>query len=615
MRSCSEDFDFLVVASGYFARPYMPAIPGLERFTGRIVHSSECRKGREPFLNDRHGLASGNVAVIGGSMSGVEAASAAALSQSSSIPEAALMIQDSTRHIVHHIYSRPFWTLPTYLPHETSDDTVSLIPLDLALYDLDRRPPGPIEYALGPIPEGKAAKTNAYFTSLLGSEYAQFGHMQDSNATDEAGSRPPWVAIGNEYAEFQRSGAIEATMGRAMAVHSDPDAAGLASIHVKTSDNDWRSLDNISVIVMATGFTPFESLSFLPADVLSTLEYSTNDPFVPLVLDKGGTLRSEIPDIGFVGFYRGPYWGVMEMQAKFLGRYWAGESNAPQITESQRQSLRLLRHADSECRRGQFPMGDYVGLMESFAKDLGLGRLELSSGENQSGPVVPARYVHFEDQCKGEAEIERALNALRTTSVPDHETARAAGALAIFRALHGKWKFTQWTPAGGKGKSGTVILHPRHSSDPAYDREYVCAEYTEAAPESNELGTVKSMLRLSEAGVREDNSRIEIRPFLPTQDSASSSDGFALDLAPFYRKRRDGEYVQGQYVVHASNSPLTNAKHLTGDIAKGRYQYTFHFEGVSIIRWECIDLGRDNAGGKNMTGDHATVCCRYTYER
>lgn len=599
----------------------MPAIPGLEKFTGRIVHSAEFRKGSRPFLlEDRRGSASGNVAVIGGSMSGVEAASAAALSHSSSMLESAPMIQDSTRHIVHHIYSRPFWTLPTYLPHETSDDTISLLPLDLALYDLDRRPPGPIEYALGPIPEGKAATTNDYFTSLLGSEYAQFGHMQESSATDEAGSRPPWVAIGNEYAEFLRSGAIEATMGRAMAVHSDPQA-GLASIQIKTSDNHWKSLDKISVIVMATGFTPFESLSFLPADVLSTLEYSANDPFLPLVLDKGGTLRSEIPDIGFVGFYRGPYWGVMEMQAKFLGRYWAGESNAPQITESQRQSLRLLRHSGSERRRGQFPMGDYVGQMESFAKDLGIGRLELSSGQSRSGPVVPARYVHFEDQCKGDVQVEWTLNALRTTSVPDHETARAAGALAIFRALHGKWKFTRWTPAGEKGESGTVIFHPRYSSDPAYDREYVCAEYAEPALESNgssiSKGTVKSMFRLSEAGVREDNSRIEIWPLMPTQDSASSPDGYALNLAPpFYRKKTDGEYVPGQYVVHASNGPLTETKDLAGDIAKGRrYQYTFHFEGVSIIRWECIDLGRDNVGGKCITGNHATACCRYTYER
>ncbi|KAJ5219472.1 uncharacterized protein N7498_001571 [Penicillium cinerascens] len=50
-------------------------------------------------------------------------------------------------------------------------ETVSFLPLDLAMYDLGRRPPGPIEYALGVISEEKVAKTNEYFSSLLGTEY------------------------------------------------------------------------------------------------------------------------------------------------------------------------------------------------------------------------------------------------------------------------------------------------------------------------------------------------------------------------------------------------------------------------------------------------------------
>jgi Predicted flavoprotein involved in K+ transport len=156
----SEDFDLIVIASGYFAQQYVPDIPGLKQFQsqGQIIHSSSLHYEREqPSFNETKDV-NGQVVVIGGSMSGVEAASAVALRQSSStLSTHRIEYPQETK--VHHIHSRPFWTLPTYLPHESSDGSPSFLPLDLAMYDLGRRPPGPIDYALGPIPEEKAVKT------------------------------------------------------------------------------------------------------------------------------------------------------------------------------------------------------------------------------------------------------------------------------------------------------------------------------------------------------------------------------------------------------------------------------------------------------------------------
>lgn len=93
-----------------------------------------------------------NTLVIGGSMSGVEAASAIALNRSSSMLSAN-QISNNSNTKVHHIHSRSFGALPTYLPHGAAE-TPSFQPLDLAMYDLSRRPPGFIEYALGPHPRG-----------------------------------------------------------------------------------------------------------------------------------------------------------------------------------------------------------------------------------------------------------------------------------------------------------------------------------------------------------------------------------------------------------------------------------------------------------------------------
>jgi len=526
------------------------------------------------------------VAIIGGSLSGVEAASALALKKSSLKLNVPAEHQNKARQAVYHIYSRPFWCLPTYLPHDAPEDKVSFLPLDLAMYDLGRRPPGPIEYALGPIPEDKAAKTDDYFNTLLGTEYAQFGHMNGANTEQKATHRPPWVAIGNDYAEFVRSGAIKSIMGRATTVQPGPDS-GLASIKIESANGHAMVLEDVSSIVLATGFTPFESLSFLPADVLSALEYSTDDPFLPLVLDKGGTFRSEMPDIGFVGFYRGPYWGIMEMQARFLGEAWAGKPNESYKTEGQRESLRVLRKADSEIHRSQFPMGDYVGLMESFSADLGITRTKLSIGDRRSGPVVPALYVHGMITA-GQTEVQRTLNSLQAISNHSHGPAQAAASLAIFRALHGSWRFIRSVPATGVIEaSGTAVFHPRHPSDPKYDREYVYEENVENGPLDR---TTESILRLSEAGTSNTTSQIEIWTVVP-EASTKAPVVRSLKLTPFHRKKNNGEYLPGQYVIHAESVHLTDTDYLTQSGDLGQTTYSFHFKGVSISSWECVYHG------------------------
>ncbi|KAJ5904198.1 FAD-dependent pyridine nucleotide-disulfide oxidoreductase [Penicillium tannophilum] len=605
----SEEFDLLVVATGYFAQKHIPSIPGLEELAlaGRVVHSSDLQNSKG-ILRDENFLAHGDIAVIGGSMSGVEAASAVALHQSSwkSHNEG-----QADKHVVHHVHSRPFWTLPTHLPHETSE-TVSFLPLDLAMYDLGRRPPGPIEYALGVIPEEKVAKTNEYFSSLLGAEYKEFGHMQ-GDASQSKNSRPPWVAIGNSYAEFVRSGAIQSTLGRAMSVEMN-QATNLSTVEI-ASDGQTSTLDNIAAVVLATGFTPFDSLSLLPADVLAALEYSEDDPFLPLVLDKGSTIRSEIPDLGFVGFYRGPYWGVMEMQARFLGAEWAKENRQASTTEDQRQSLRVLRDSETNFQRGQFPMGDYVGLMESFTKDLGIDRAGLSEDDSRSGPAIPARYTYNHPSTTAQEDMdnekERTLGALKALSDPKHQSLQEAAALAVFRALHGTWKFSRKNKEGEK-ESGTTTFSPRYPSNPAYDREYVYIECLDSDPEKSlsSSSTIRSIFRLSESGAQNRNTEIEIwKGDIPVKAGENFQ---RLHLTPFYRKKVDGQYIPGEYVIHAklSGNSLGIEREAT-EITLSEYEYIFHFSGVSIASWERLEPTYDIVGAEGQ----ASAQARTIYKR
>jgi hypothetical protein len=529
-------------------------------------------------------------------MSGVEAASAVALRQSSSALSTN-RIPHTQETKVHHIHSRPFWTLPTYLPHESPDGSPSFLPLDLAMYDLARRPPGPIDYALGPIPEEKAVKTNSYFHSLLGGDYEKYAHMHSPHCAEQSRTQPSWVAIGNEYAEFVRCGAIQTSMGRVTSVNSDPDTKKV-SVQYEGPEGEIKTIENVAAIVMATGFTPYKSLSLLPDEVLATLEYSKTDPFSPLILDKGGTVRSEVPDVGFVGFYRGPYWGVMEMQARFLGKLWSGENTGALCeTNDQKQSLRSLRLAHPDLARGQFPMGDYVGLMESFAKDLGISRSALEWDDDRSGPALPARYLYGDIPTPGiESEAGRTLGALRDALLPGHETAQKAAASAIFRALHGTWKSSVRTVgATGCETSGTLAFYPRYPTSTIYDREYVCVETGREQPEQEKVW----FMRLAEVG---DIATSRIGVWSGLADKMSVDRLVQVwELMPLYRETKEGCSIPGEYVISAKSVDLTSGV---------EYLYTFHFKGVSISGWECVDNLGDKAG-KEKRGSTSYSYVRY----
>ncbi|KAJ5793783.1 FAD-dependent pyridine nucleotide-disulfide oxidoreductase [Penicillium paradoxum] len=613
----SEDFDLIVIASGYFAEQYIPDIPGLGQFPGQVIHSSALHCEREKLFSGNKGKdGNGRIVVIGGSMSGVEAASAVALHQSSStLSSTGVPCAQEVK--VHHIHSRPFWTLPTYLPHESSEGTLSFLPLDLAMYDIGRRPPGPIEYALGPVSEEKAVKSNAYFHALLGNDYERYAHMDSPRVASESRTQPPWVAIGNDYAEFVRSGIVQTSTGRVSAIHSDQDT-GLASVQYEGSDESPKTIDNVAAIVMATGFTPYKSLSLLPDDVLATLEYSKTDPFSPLILDKGGTVRSEIPDVGFVGFYRGPYWGVMEMQARFLGKLWAGEyDDTVCTTDNQKQSLRSLRLADPHLARGQFPMGDYVGLMESFAKDLDISRSALNEGESQSGPVIPARYLYRkpgdDDQTLLAPEIEagRTLYALRDALVPAHDAAQSAAASAVFRALHGSWKYSKQTSSGTACEpfSGILAFYPRYPTSPAYDREYVCMETHADSTKLEEptQGKVQFIIRLVESGNGAATSRIEIWSSDLTDTLSASQVAQVWELTSLLKEEKGEDTVPGEYVISAKSVDSRSGNECL---------YTFHFEGVSISSWTCVELGDASSEDKmdviGSEGKSKKISCFYS---
>lgn len=48
-----KDYDFLILCTGPFNRPYVPDIPGKEKFKGKIIHSSEFKNGKSLCQNKK----------------------------------------------------------------------------------------------------------------------------------------------------------------------------------------------------------------------------------------------------------------------------------------------------------------------------------------------------------------------------------------------------------------------------------------------------------------------------------------------------------------------------------------------------------------------------------
>ncbi|RYP08635.1 hypothetical protein DL764_001763 [Monosporascus ibericus] len=291
----------------------------------------------------------------------------------------------------------------------------------------------PLTNTQGHISVDAARAFNSIYSSVLGTDQSEF-----SEATKLEGSlmdEPPFLAMSDNYMDFARSGLITITKGK------------LASISGRTATlaGSNEEITDIAAVVLATGFDPSPSISFLPTGVLDTLSHSPSHPNLPVALAFHGTHHPSLPTLGFVGFYRSPYWGVMEMQARFLAQLWAAPTPSPALRHALEMddSIRRTLALRSDPRASQFPMGDYAFLMQEFARALGVTAsppLETPPLANGRGMdiLTPARYCQARDDGPRAAEATRNLAQTQETAVAALGGARFV-ARAVFRSLLGEW--------------------------------------------------------------------------------------------------------------------------------------------------------------------------------
>jgi hypothetical protein len=216
-------FDYLVCASGFFDRPMSKDFFDNPRDSfdpyqledehpGHFQHSSRFRT--LSGLTDK----AGRIAVIGGGISGAEAAAQAAM-QISSAKYSPGTKDVHANSIIYHIINRPFYSMPRYLPqdptstlHPDGNPAPHFLPLDLVLYNLTRRGGGEISAAITTVPPDKAVKGHQFLRSVIGNDQSDLGHSTLVYDHDQI-QYPAYTGITDTYTEFVRSGVIVPVQG------------------------------------------------------------------------------------------------------------------------------------------------------------------------------------------------------------------------------------------------------------------------------------------------------------------------------------------------------------------------------------------------------------------
>jgi dimethylaniline monooxygenase (N-oxide forming) len=288
----TEDYDFVIVASGIFSKPHMPIEPS----SSKVMHSSEYKTAAQ--------VSGKNVIVIGGGFSGVEIATA---------------IAEYAQSVTHVIRS-PHWVIPRYITNQ---------PLDKIFYNQPNRA-NPNECLLKTTEEN--IKVNSYMASLAKSQALD---ISSPLYIDPTSNYPAKVAISDKYLD-------------------------LVNDHKIIVKPHSYIADQYDLKIYCTGYQL--SLGYMHPAILQALQFNNEDQFLPIMLHKC-TWNPYLPNMAFVGMYRGPYLPIMELQAKWAAQVFSGKLDLP-AKATMHNSLRqekIMRDLPKNLQP-QFPHGDYVGL-------------------------------------------------------------------------------------------------------------------------------------------------------------------------------------------------------------------------------------------------------------
>jgi len=313
----TEEFDFVIIATGIFSKRYFPKIPNRDLFEGTILHSLDYKNSRE--------IKGDQAIVIGGSYSGAEIA---------------CDLCKAGKKVTNIIRS-PLWILPRYIPDKSRKGEPKL-PLDLAFYK-GRRPTAEVQ-----VGEDVWKIKHNYFKTISNQEEI----CPDLKVENYA--EPPKIAITSEYLDYIKSGDLQIKKEEIVSY----DKKG-----VQLKDGTCISADTI---VVATGY--LLDLPFFEKDILNIISFDPSDQLQPTLLYKC-TFHPDLENIAFIGIYKGPFIGILELQARWITSVFS-QKQKPPSREVMVQGIQVEKSIRETFPRPQFPHGDYVAFAGSLAQEI-----------------------------------------------------------------------------------------------------------------------------------------------------------------------------------------------------------------------------------------------------
>lgn len=332
-----QEFTYVMVATGFFSQPLMPSVD-ISRFSGTILHSKEYKSG--DFLKGKE------VVVVGGAFSGVEIAAEVA----------------GVAKKVTHVSTKKFWVLPRYL---MDGSLGKKLPLDLVFYK--RTPPSLLP--LQQINQG----THQYFSKL-----SRQGEISDKLFINkEAYTSYPFVVISDAYLDQVEEGKV--------AIYDSP----VVSMEEGGAVLEDGTKIGADVVIFCTGFATY--LPYFEESLLEEMEFEAKDQFQPLLLHEG-VFHPKLPNIAFIGMYRGPYFGVMELQARWASMAFADKKQYYPGEEELEEGIKKERSLRELDPRPQFPHGNYVAFADALAKKIQALPLFEEKDPLSGLAIIPSQY-------------------------------------------------------------------------------------------------------------------------------------------------------------------------------------------------------------------------------
>lgn len=319
----TEIFSHVIIASGVYSEP-KPRPEALAGFTGRVIHSSEYTS------PEANGLVGARVLVIGGSFSGAEIAA--------DLSHAAASVTSSAR--------RKFWYLPRvtasgralddsmYVRDSSTFVATGACADTTAMDEKPRRSPSSVTSS--PSPSVSWAQRHERLAALA---VTAAGLPLPDRTRD-----PPAIVISEEFVEAVRHKRVQCVGPTVAASGSVVRFANNDIVNDPAHHTDDRTLTlpvaetdttelPFDAVVLATGYRT--SLPFLSTDTQRAISFDPADQLQPLLLYRH-VLVPSIDTLAFVGLYRGPFFAVMELQARWACGLFSGRLERPFDDEIER---------------------------------------------------------------------------------------------------------------------------------------------------------------------------------------------------------------------------------------------------------------------------------------